>query len=106
MSTDTAATGHAHPTPGTYAKVAIILTAITLLEFWTFYIPALQTFWILVPLLGIMSAVKFALVVMFYMHLRYDHKVFSQFLILGTILAFAVFLALMVLFFISHPLMR
>ena len=28
------------------------------------------------PSLLIMSAVKFAIVVMFYMHLRYDHKLF------------------------------
>jgi cytochrome c oxidase subunit 4 len=56
--------------------VALILTVITVLEVWAYYVPSLVAGPLFVPLLLIMSAAKFAIVVMFYMHLRYDHKLF------------------------------
>jgi cytochrome c oxidase subunit 4 len=61
-----------HAGVGTYLKVAAILTVITALEFGVIYIRALTP--ILVPLLLVMSAAKFALVVLFFMHLRYDSR--------------------------------
>ncbi len=65
-----------HPTWSTYWKVAVILTLITVVEVWIYYIPSFVASRLFVPSLLIMSAVKFATVVMFYMHLRYDHKLF------------------------------
>jgi cytochrome c oxidase subunit IV len=67
---------HGHPTAGTYIKVGAILTAITVVEVWAYYIPAWVAHWSFVPSLLIMSAVKFVTVVMFYMHLKYDHRLF------------------------------
>jgi cytochrome c oxidase subunit 4 len=67
---------HEHPTWSTYWKVAVILTLITVVEVWVYYIPAFVASRLFVPSLLIMSAVKFAIVVMFYMHLKYDHKLF------------------------------
>lgn len=67
---------HEHPTWKQYKWVALILTVITIVEVWAYYIPALVASAIFVPALLIMSAVKFAIVVMFYMHLKYDHKLF------------------------------
>jgi cytochrome c oxidase subunit 4 len=64
-----------HAGVGTYVKVAAILTVITALEFAAVYIRALTP--IVVPLLLVMSAAKFALVVLFFMHLRYDSRVLS-----------------------------
>ena len=61
-----------HSTVGTYVLVAVILTVITALEFAVIYIRALTP--ILVPLLLVMSAAKFALVVLFFMHLRSDAR--------------------------------
>lgn len=106
MSTDLQASeGHggdiSHPTPKTYAIIAVILTVVTAIEVWVFYIEALKP--MLVPILGVLSTGKFALVVMFYMHLKFDHKVFSRLLITGIILAFGTFLALLLLFNYSHP---
>ena len=53
----------------------MILTVITAIEVAVFYVPALKP--MLVPILLVLSAVKFALVAMFYMHLKFDHKLFS-----------------------------
>src|SRR5688500_1561369 len=65
---------HEHPTWKQYRWVALILTAITVVEVWVYYIPSFVESRLFVPALLIMSAVKFAIVVMFYMHLKYDHK--------------------------------
>jgi len=65
-----------HPTWSTYWKVAVILTVITAVEVWVYYIPSFVASRLFVPSLLIMSAVKFVTVVLFYMHLRYDHKLF------------------------------
>jgi cytochrome c oxidase subunit IV len=65
-----------HPTAGTYVKVGVILTLITVWEVWAYYIPSLVASKVFIPMLLILSAIKFAIVVMFYMHLKYDHKLF------------------------------
>src|SRR5687767_5152957 len=65
-----------HPTWSTYWKVALVLTIITAVEVWVYYIPSFVASRLFVPSLLIMSAVKFVTVVMFYMHLKYDHKLF------------------------------
>ena len=67
---------HEHPQWSTYWKVAVILTLITVVEVWIYYIPSFVASKLFVPSLLIMSAFKFAVVVMFYMHLKYDHKLF------------------------------
>src|SRR5688572_29925044 len=67
---------HAHPTWSTYWKVALILLIIAIAEVWAYYIPAFVASRAFVPTLLIMSAMKFIIVVMFYMHLKYDHRLF------------------------------
>ena len=90
-----------HPQVGTYVKIAVILTLITAVEVAVFYVPFLKP--LLVPILIVLSAAKFALVVMFYMHLKFDHPVFTRVLWMGVVTAFGVFLAILALFFFSHP---
>lgn len=89
---------HEHPTWGTYKWVAIILTVITALEVWAYYIPALVASPVFVPLLLIMSAAKFIIVVLFYMHLRYDHKLFKALFTGPLIIAMATIIGLLLLF--------
>ena len=50
------------------------------------------------PVLLTMSAVKFAIVVMFYMHLKYDHKLFRALFTGPLIIAMTTLIALMFLF--------
>lgn len=94
--------GHNHPGPKTYAIIAVVLSVITAVEVWVFYIPALES--VLVPILAVLSAAKFALVVMFYMHLKFDNPVYTRLLVGGIILAFGIMLWLLALFSYSHPL--
>ena len=81
----------AHASTGTYLKVAVILSVITALEFAVIYIRRLTP--ILIPLLLTLSAGKFALVVMFFMHLRYDTKPLTFLFVSSLVLAIGVALA-------------
>lgn len=96
--TDTAqrAEQHAHPSTGTYLAVAGVLTVITMAEVGVFYVPGFRS--VLAPVLLILSATKFSLVVMFYMHLKSDHRLFTAVFTLPLLIAIAVIVALMFLF--------
>ena len=89
MSSPVSAHAHAtdqapeHASVRTYIRVAVILTLVTGLEVGVIYIRALTP--IIVPLLLVMAAGKFALVVMFFMHLRYDGRALTT-LFLGPLL--------------------
>src|ERR1700739_2833403 len=65
-----------HPGWSTYWKVALVLTVITVFEVWIYYIPAFVATPYFIPVLLVLSAIKFAIVVMFYMHLKYDNKLY------------------------------
>jgi len=87
----------AHATTATYLRIAAILVMITLIEVGIFYVPTFQA--VLVPVLLVLSAVKFALVVMFYMHLKFDNRFFA-FLFGGPLLlAVAVVVSLLFIFY-------
>ena len=87
---------HAHPKAREYILVAGILTVLTFIEVMVYYIPSLK--FMLVPVLLTLSAVKFAIVAAFYMHLKFDHKLFSALFVVPMIIAICVILALMGLF--------
>ena len=95
---------HSHPTPGTYLKIALVLFVLTALEVASYEIGrkpayALHTLVepIVVPILLVLSAVKFALVGAFYMHLKQDSKIFMNLFVLPIIIAGVVIIALLAL---------
>lgn len=96
MSTEATHNNEAHATTGHYVRIAIILTILTILEVATYYLDI--PFALLVPLLLVLAAMKFALVVAYYMHLRYDSKLFSGFFFFGLTIEILLLIALMVLF--------
>ncbi len=70
---------------------------VTLIEVGVFYVPAFHA--VLVPVLLVLSAFKFTLVVMFYMHLKFDSRFFA-FLFGGPLLlALAVMVSLLFIFY-------
>jgi cytochrome c oxidase subunit 4 len=87
----------AHASTGTYLRIAAILVMVTLIEVGVFYVPAFQP--VLVPVLLALSALKFVLVVLFYMHLKFDSRLFA-FLFGGPmLLAVGVMVGLLFIFF-------
>ena len=85
----------AHPRPGTYITIAVVLSAITAIEVTVYYLTGLRS--VLTPILLTFSAIKFAMVAMFYMHLRFDARLFSSFFVGGLALGAAIVTALMAL---------
>ena len=88
--------GGGHASTATYLTIAATLTIITLVEVGVFYVPAFKP--VLAPVLLALSALKFALVVMFFMHLKYDHKLFAGVFLLPFSIATGVIIALLFLF--------
>ncbi len=96
---------HDHPTPGTYAKIGLVLFVLTAMEVGLYEMTYgdhagalgkdLQPFFI--PLLLALSAVKFALVAMYYMHLKSDSKLFSGVFVFPLIIATVVIFAMIAL---------
>lgn len=89
---------HEHPTWKQYKWVALILTIITIFEVWAYYMPAFVASPAFVPTLLIMSAAKFVIVVAFYMHLKYDHRLFRGLFTGPLIIAMATIVSLLFLF--------
>jgi cytochrome c oxidase subunit 4 len=96
---------HAHPKAGVYAKVGLVLFVLTALEVGLYEITygghagpsadAIKPFF--VPLLLLLSAAKFALVAMFYMHLKQDHRLFAGVFVFPLIIATIVIISLIIL---------
>ena len=86
----------AHASPLTYVRVALILATITGVEVGLFYfdLPGAA----FVGFFFVLSATKFVLVIMFYMHLKYDARLFSWLFVGGLLLAVSILVALVALF--------
>jgi len=80
---------HGGPSVAEYINIGLVLAAITGLEVAVYYVTALGR--ILVPVLIALAASKFILVVLFFMHLKFDNRLFSTMFTAGFILAICVF---------------
>ncbi len=88
--------GHGgHASIGFYWLIGGILGVLTGMEVATYYIQlgAIQDVFLLA-----LSAAKFALVVMFFMHLKFDSKVLTGLFVAGVVLATFMIGALMILY--------
>ena len=89
-------TEHEHPSNRVYVMVAIILAVVTAVEVMVFYVEALRP--VLVPILLVLSAAKFTLVVGFFMHLKFDASLYRSLFVGPLIIAIAIMLAMFLLF--------
>lgn len=71
-----------------YVRIALILAAITALEVSTYYVDFGPFF---MPALMIMMVVKFLMVVSYFMHLKFDNRLFSWLFYAGLVLAITVY---------------
>jgi caa(3)-type oxidase subunit IV len=95
-STPETAPGQAHASRSTYWLIALILGIITMLEVAVFYVPLLHS--VIVPVLLVLSTAKFALVAMFFMHLKFDKPILTTLFAGGIVVATSIILAMMLLF--------
>lgn len=88
---------HAHPGPRRYVQIAAILATLTALEVELSYLPKQVDIssGVIIPPLVILAVIKFALVAMFFMHLRFDSKVFTFMFVGGIALAMTVFIVVL-----------
>lgn len=72
-----------------YIVIALILAALTAIEVSTYYVDFGPLF---MPTLFVLMTVKFIVVVSYFMHLKFDNKLFSYLFYTGLILALAVYI--------------
>lgn len=82
-----------HPGPLEYVQIGLALAIVTAVEVAAYYIDALEG--VLVPILLVLSALKFSLVALWFMHLRFDNRLFSTFFVGGLALALAIFVVVL-----------
>ena len=106
MSSDPGVHESRHPTLKQYVGIAIFLFVVTLVEF-VIILPVefRGAGWTIAPL-AILSAIKFAAVIFFYMHLKFDNRLLTWVFLGGLALGFAVVLALVGLFTAWTPSQR
>ena len=90
---------HSHPGPRQYVAVAVVLAIVTAAEVAIYYIEALGD--LLIPFLLAFAVVKFVLVALWFMHLRFDSSIFRRFFVTGIVLALAVF-GVVLWYFFTH----
>lgn len=78
-----------HPDPIQYVVIGLTLGFITAVEVALYYVDLNFNF--LVVVLLVLSLLKFVLVISFFMHLKFDNRIFSVMFIGGLLLAVAVF---------------
>ncbi len=89
------ATHHEHPSAKEYIRIGLILAVLTALEVATYYIDVGP---LLVPTLLGLAVVKFALVVMWFMHLKFDSPTYARFFLMGLAGAATLYLIVLITF--------
>lgn len=82
-----------HPTASTYIRVGLILGVITAVEVAVYYVDMAQGLFL--GILLTLSVLKFVLVVLWFMHLYFDNKMFSILFGGGLSLVLALFLVVL-----------
>lgn len=84
-----------HPSDARYVKIALFLAVVTAVEVVLSYweLPAINNYTLL-----LLSAVKFAMVAMYFMHLKFDSTILSRLFVAGLILAVGVYIAVLLMF--------
>jgi cytochrome c oxidase subunit 4 len=85
-----------HPSPKEYVRIAVILAIVTAAEVAIYYIEGLRD--VLIPLLFLFAFIKFSLVVLWFMHLRFDSRTYARFFVLGLAGAVTLYIAVLLMF--------
>jgi caa(3)-type oxidase, subunit IV len=93
---------HAHPEPRQYVMIAVVLVVITGIEVATSYLEGDVNSNLIIAALGVMAALKFFLVVAWFMHLRTDSKILRRFFLLGLIAAPILYTIVLLMFHVFN----
>lgn len=100
-ATDTELHEH-HPSDSMYWKVGALLGVLTLLEVGTYFVTddpySHDLKWLLIVGLLVLMVAKFITIISFFMHLRFDNKIFRNVFISGLVLAVGVYLVVLSVF--------
>ena len=90
--------GHArpHPSPKEYVRIGVILAVLTALEVAASYTGVSGS--ILIPTLFVLAVIKFALVVLWFMHLKFDDRRYARFFVTGVAGAASLYLIVLISF--------
>ena len=80
---------HNHPGVREYVEIGVILAVLTAMEITLYYLPVPRQ--VAVPSLIFLTIMKFLLVVLWFMHLRFDSRWFRRLFGLGFAFAFVLF---------------
>ena len=86
-----------HPGPRQYVVVAIVLAVLTAIEVALFYMEFIPQ-GVVIGSLMVLMILKFAIVALWFMHLRFDSRIFRRLFITGIILAISVFVIVLLTF--------
>ena len=87
-----------HPSTKEYVRIAIVLGVITGAEVAIYYLDWVHEHGLLIPLLFFFAAIKFTLVVLWFMHLRFDSRTYARFFLMGLAGAITLFLIVLMVF--------
>jgi cytochrome c oxidase subunit 4 len=85
-----------HPSAKEYVRIGLILGVLTALEIAATY--AKISTGVLIPSLFVLAFVKFTLVVLWFMHLKFDDRRYARFFSMGLALAATLYLVVLILF--------
>jgi cytochrome c oxidase subunit 4 len=105
---------HTHPGPGMYLKIGLLLFVLTAMEVGVYELafehPGLALgqalHGVFVPVILALSAFKFTLVAMYYMHLKQDSKILSGAFVFPLIIAAGMIVGLILLMAYHHAFAR
>jgi len=83
----------AHPQPSEYVVIGLLLAMLTAVEVALYYIDISHK--VLIVILLVLSAAKFAFVVLWFMHLKFDSPLLSRLFVTGFVGAIALFTVVM-----------
>ncbi|HEY6567128.1 MAG TPA: cytochrome C oxidase subunit IV family protein [Actinomycetota bacterium] len=85
-----------HPSAKEYIRIGVILAVLTALEVASYYVDVNTS--VLIPTLFGLALVKFVLVVLWFMHLRFDDRRYARFFVMGLALAATLYLIVLISF--------
>lgn len=87
---------HAHPSEAVYIRVAVILAVLTGVEVVLSYVKIGDNQLVTNGGLLVLASIKFAMVAMYFMHLKFDNPILRRLFVAGLVTAISVYLTYLV----------